>query len=140
MTFSYGTSHIDDNSNTEKINNIILDNYIQINNIDKIKIIKIDVEGHEECVLTTMTRSLQQKKFQYIMCEVTRATCRNIINTLVNYGYNKVYDLNTGFVLQDSNLNGISCMDINNILKSYIITDISSFQSRNSNLLFTFDT
>ena len=55
-------------------------------------------------------------------------------------GYNKVYDLNTGFVLQDSNLNGISCMDINNILKSYIITDISSFQSINCNLLFTFDT
>jgi len=137
MTFSYGTSHIDDYSNTPKIKNVILDNYIQINSLDEIKLIKIDVEGHEECVLNTMTKSLQTKTFQYIMCEVTNKTCRNIINTLITYGYNKIYNLNTGFIL--SNLNATSCMEINDILELYIISDISSFNDCNTNLLFTFN-
>jgi FkbM family methyltransferase len=137
MTFSYGTSHIDDYSNTPKIKNVILDNYIQINRLDEIKLIKIDVEGHEECVLNTMTKSLQTKTFQYIMCEVTNKTCRNIINTLITYGYNKIYNLNTGFIL--SNLNATSCMEINDILELYIISDISSFNDCNTNLLFTFN-
>lgn len=137
MVFSYGTSHIDDNSNTPKIKNVILDNYIQTNSLDKIKLIKIDVEGHEECVLDTMIKSLQTKTFQYIMCEVTHQTCKNIINTLINYGYNKIYNLNTGFIL--SNVNATSCMEINDILELYIITDVSLFKDCNTNLLFTFE-
>ena len=136
MVFSYGTSHIDNSSNNPKIKNLILDNYINLHNMNEIKLIKIDVEGHEESVLKTMSKSLREKKFKYIMCEVTNNTCRNILNKLNHYGYNKVYNLNTGFIL--SNLNVISCMKLHDILKMYTVNDISLFKDCNTNLLFSY--
>ena len=72
-----------------------------------------------------MKNSLEYKIFKFIMCEFTNKTYRNIINILNNYGYNKIYNLNSGFVL--SNLNAVSCMEINDILENYIINSIKLF-------------
>lgn len=48
---------------------VSLDDYAAQNNINSIKLIKIDVEGYEPNVLDGMTQLLDEKKVQNIFCE-----------------------------------------------------------------------
>lgn len=134
MSFSYGTSRICEKGNIY-VDNIILDEYYLNNNIKKIKLIKIDVEGHEIEVLKTMNNILSNKISQYIFIEVTNHTFNNVINIMKDNNYKNIYDLNTGFIFTKYNLNETIYLNLDNILENYKLTN---FQSRNTNLLFTY--
>ena len=133
MNFTYGTSKIcqDGNINVCGIN---LDNYIKEKNISKIKLIKIDVEGYEISVLETMKIILQNNIVDYIMCEVVSTTYNKIIEIFKNYGYNKIYDLDTGFIFNKYSLNESMMLNLETILNTYELKINNNF---NTNLLFS---
>lgn len=132
MNFTYGTSKICENGNI-KIDNISLDNYVNLNNITKIKLIKIDVEGYEIKVLETMINILKNNMVDYIMCEVLHNTYDKVYEILKEYGYNKIYDLGTGFEFNKYSLNKTMMMEFDEILKNY---EFKISCSSNTNLLF----
>jgi FkbM family methyltransferase len=132
MNFTYGTSKICENGDIN-VDNISLDNYVNLNNITKIKLIKIDVEGYEIKVLETMIIILKNNMVDYIMCEVLQNTYNEVCEIFKQFGYNKIYDLGTGFVLNNYSLNETMMMEFDEILKNY---ELKIFNSSNTNLLF----
>jgi FkbM family methyltransferase len=132
MTFSHGTSKICEDGNIN-VDNIELDEYVNKNKIDKIKLIKIDVEGHEINVLQTMKNILDNNVIEYIMCEVTNKTYLSVYKILFEHGYNKIYNLNTGFIFNKYHLNSSTFLNLKDILINYELKNISP---ENCNLLF----
>lgn len=133
MNFTYGTSKICENGGIN-VNNISLDKYVNLNNIAKIKLIKIDVEGYEIKVLETMVNILKNNMVDYIMCEVLHNTYDNVCEIFKEYGYNKIYDLGTGFEFNNYSLNETMMIEFDEILKNY---ELKISNSSNTNLLFS---
>lgn len=136
MEFAYGCSSVTTKETGISVDCIGLDDYVKKNEISNIKLIKIDVEGHELNVLKTMKNTLKSKSIKYILCEVTGWTYMGVINYLKSYGYNKIYDLNTGFNFNKYYLNATTFLDLSNILKNY---ELKETNPGNLNLLFTFN-
>ncbi len=85
---------IETNSTAEIVETIKFDDYYQKENLKKIKLIKIDVEGAEMKVLQGMSSALKQKVFDYILIEVCENFLRqagsssiDLLTMLSNYGY-----------------------------------------------------
>jgi len=80
-----------------KITTIKLDSIIEQNNIDKILILKIDVEGHEMDCIKGFEKGLKNKIAKYIFLESSPKMVGidesvEIVETITNAGY-KCYDL-----------------------------------------------
>lgn len=61
--------HLSKEVNTKKITVISLDEYCQNNNIEKIDILKVDVEGHEDKVFEGAKKLLKIKNIKFIIFE-----------------------------------------------------------------------
>ncbi|MDH5716436.1 MAG: FkbM family methyltransferase [Spirochaetia bacterium] len=84
----------------EKVNIDTVDNFIKKNNINKVDLIKIDVEGAELLVLKGSKKLLSDKKASAIIFEMQdfltqrfNYTCEDLIQFLENFGY-KIYFFN----------------------------------------------
>ena len=133
MNFTYGTSKIC-NDGKIKVDSINLSDYIKSANIQKIKLIKIDVEGYEMKVLKTLEKTLNKKIVQYIMCEVVENTFLDVCNLLKKYGYVNMFDLNTGFIFNKNSVNSTTFMSLGDILDDY---KLENFTPRDCNILFS---
>ena len=86
---------------------VTLDEYCEKNNIDKIDIVKIDVEGFEPDVIKGMKKLLENKRISIIILEVSPTINRNIsahdemYAELKNYGYD-FYDVTGECLLLDA--------------------------------------
>ena len=96
-------NHISPNSgnkNTLRLESTTLDKFIKDQNIKKIKMIKIDVEGAEMLVLKGLEESLQGKKVDILIVEVNeeayKSFCfstKDTVSYLENYGFkNYMFD------------------------------------------------
>lgn len=63
-----GMSHIT-NDTEETVHSITLDRYLLENNIDRVELLKIDVEGYELSVLRGASRSLETRRIQAVYFE-----------------------------------------------------------------------
>ena len=80
----------------------MLDNYVKRNNITSLELIKLDVEAHEDIVLSGAKNMLQNFK-PIIICEVLKGKVEaNIQKALLPYGYEFYQATNNGLINQDS--------------------------------------
>lgn len=78
-----------------------LDNYVSRNNITSLELMKLDVEAHEDIVLSGATNVLQNFK-PIIMCEVLEGKVeQRIQNALQKYGYEFYQATDKGLVKQN---------------------------------------
>ena len=98
-----GCSSIDIQSGTcENVQSVTLDSYCKKLNIDKIDIVKIDVEGHELKVLEGMGQLLKNGRVVNIFLEIndnalncSNVTAENIVTYLESFGYH-AYSIASG--------------------------------------------
>jgi len=88
------TENVDKVVEIEKVKTLKFDDYYQDCNLDKIRFMKIDVEGAEMMVLQGMSGILQNKACDYLMVEVSDDRLREIgsssadvLTLLRDYGY-----------------------------------------------------
>ena len=80
----------------------MLDNYVKRNNITSLELIKLDLEAHEDIVLSGAKNMLQNFK-PIIICEVLKGKVEaNIQKALLPYGYEFYHATNNGLIKQDS--------------------------------------
>lgn len=134
-----GGSCITSHEGNSKVITVKLDSIIEANNIDKILILKIDVEGHELDCIKGFEKGLKNRIAKYIFLESSPKMVGidesvKIVDTIINAGY-KCYDL------------GIQESGELNIFKNYDYTkhpinDVRKFIMDNNvhqrDLLFTF--
>ena len=75
-----------------------LDAVCRTNDIDKIKLLKIDVEGAHFLVLQGATRMLSQRTIDLIICEagtntqhISGRTDKELLTQMIEYGYSNIY-------------------------------------------------
>lgn len=96
---TFSLSHTPKGNNTQTINVKIGDNLVEITNLKKLTLIKIDVEGHEFNVLKGLTKTLERFKprliFEYDKnyWAANNYNIADCFNFLTNLNYN-IYQIN----------------------------------------------
>ena len=105
-------SHISiQNEEFEIVNLRVGDNYIKLKNLDKINLIKIDVEGWEMEVLKGFTESLKDKRVDIVQFEFGHAHIENRLNFRDFYKFFRTYDYVLGALKPNGKINYIKTYD-----------------------------
>lgn len=109
---SFVKPHVGANYKTELVETTTLDNFFETHNIfEKVKLIKIDVEGWEKHVLVGGAKYFSKNDAPAIMIEFEEEntknagySCNNLYQTLEKFGY-KIYKVTDGKLVSQQNLN-----------------------------------
>lgn len=66
---------------------VTVDEILDSHSMNRVKAIKIDVEGFEEKVIEGMTEALKTRKIDYIFCELSKDTREKVPALMKSYGY-----------------------------------------------------
>lgn len=101
--------HGDSEEQNETVKVDTLDNYIETNAIEKIHLLKIDVEGFESKVLQGAHKALTNNKVDFILCEVGiyeedkhHTPFRDILNQLAKYDFKFVSFYDQSLIQSDA--------------------------------------
>ena len=98
-----------------EINTSTVDDFCKENKIEKIDLLKIDTEGHEEHILKGASNTLNEKKIEVVYTEISdkkssfESKKSRIINYLKNFNYKMVKEYPIKSV---SILSGLSSSDL----------------------------